>query len=269
MKYKVGMCQMLPAREKEVSMDRFKEMAAEAASKGAEVLVFPEMWVCPYDRDIIKEFKEPEGGGFYNCMKETAAELGVYIFGGSMPEEDGDKIYNTSFAFDRQGNLIGKHRKVHMFDIDVPGRIKITESSTITPGDKATIVETEFGKIGLAICFDIRFAELHRKMALEGANLIVLPGVFNLTTGPAHWDISVRMRAIDNQIFFAGVQAARDPEDKVQAWGHSLAADPWGEVLASADETPQVCVFEVDTDVIDRVRGELPIMSGLKPEIYK
>lgn len=268
MKYKIALCQMLPAIDKEESMSRFAVMAKEAAENGAEVLAFPEMWPCPYVTKYIDSSKEPEGGTLYTFMSDTAKELGVYIIGGSMPEEEEGKIYNTSFIFDRRGALIGKHRKAHMFDIDVPGGITFFESDFITPGDKSTVVETEFGKIGVAVCFDIRFAELFRKMSLEGADLVVLPGVFNLTTGPAHWEITTRMRAIDNQIYFAGVQAARDPELDFKAWGHSIAADPWGEILASADENPQILYAEVDTDRVKEVRRQLPIMSGLRPELY-
>ena len=268
MKYKLAMCQMMPAKDKEESKRRFARMAEEAASAGADVLVFPEMWTCPYMTQWISDFKEPEGGNFYTFMKETAANLGVYIFGGSMPEAAGDKVYNTCYVFDRKGKQIGKHRKAHMFDIDVPGKIKFTESDFITPGDKATVVDTEFGKIGVAICFDIRFAEFSRRMALDGANLIVLPAAFNLTTGPAHWELSVKMGAVDNQVFFAGVQPARDPECEFKAWAHSTVSDPWGKVLASAGEGPQVVYADIDTDRIEEVRNNLPIMSGLRPEIY-
>ncbi|MEE1170331.1 MAG: carbon-nitrogen hydrolase family protein [Anaerovoracaceae bacterium] len=268
MKFKLAMCQMMPATDKDKSMRRFTRMAEEAASVGADMLVFPEMWTCPYMNKWIEAFKEPEGGSFYTFMKETAARLGVYIFGGSMPEAAGGKLYNTCYVFDRKGKQIGKHRKAHMFDIDVPGKIKFTESAFITPGDKTTIVDTEFGKIGVAICFDVRFAEFSRRMALDGAQLIVLPAAFNLTTGPAHWDLSIKMRAVDNQVFFAGVQPARDPDCEFKAWGNSRCCDPWGKVLAACDEKPQVIYADIDTDRIEEIRNELPILSGLRPEIY-
>ena len=268
MKFKLAMCQMMPSTDKEESKRRFKKMAEEAASVGADILVFPEMWPCPYMVNHIKEAKESEGGNLYSFMKETAARLGVYIFGGSSPEASRDEIYNTCYVFDPTGKQIGKHRKAHMFDIDVPGKIKFTESDTITPGNKSTVVDTKFGKIGVAICFDIRFAELSRRMALDGADLIVLPAAFNLTTGPAHWELSVRMRAVDNQVFFAGVQPARDPKCDFKAWGHSVACDPWGNVLGTCDEGPQVVYADIDTDKVEQIRGELPIMSGLRPEIY-
>ena len=268
MKFKLAMCQMMPATDKNESMRRFSRMAEEAVSAGADVLVFPEMWTCPYMTHWIKQFKEPEGGGFHTFMKETAKKLGVYIFGGSIPEAVGEDIYNTCYVFDRKGKQIGKHRKAHMFDIDVPGKIKFTESEIITPGNKSTVVDTEYGKIGVAICFDIRFAEFSRRMALDGAQLIVLPGAFNLTTGPAHWELSIKMRAVDNQLFFAGCQPARDPDVDFKAWGHSTVSDPWGKILATCDEKPQVIYADIDTDYNEQIRGELPIMSGLRPEIY-
>ena len=266
--YRIAGCQMMPSEDIEISRERFRKAAKEAAAGGAQVLVFPEMWPCPYIGELFGKNKEPEGGETYQMMSDVAKELGVYLFGGSVPEEDGGRVYNTCYVFDPEGRLIGKHRKAHMFDIDVPGKIKFTESDFITPGDKATVVDTEFGKIGVAICFDIRFAEFSRRMALDGANLIVLPAAFNLTTGPAHWELSVKMRAVDNQVFFAGVQPARDPECEFKAWAHSPVSDPWGKVLASAGEGPQVVYADIDTDRIEEVRNNLPIMSGLRPEIY-
>lgn len=180
-----------------------------------------------------------------------------------------EKVYNTSFSFDREGNLIGKHRKVHLFDIDVKGGIRFMESDTLTPGQDVTIIDTEYCKIGVAICYDVRFPELSRKMALEGAKVIVLPAAFNLTTGPAHWDLTMRARALDNQVYFAAVSPARDMEGPYQAYGSSCIVTPWGEFSGKADEKETIVYGEIDLDYVDSVRDQLPLLKHRREEIYK
>ena len=266
--YRIAGCQMMPSEDIRVSRERFEKAAREAAAGGAEVLVFPEMWTCPYIGELFAKNKEPQGGETFTMMADLAKELGVYIFGGSIPEEDGDKVYNTCYVFDPEGNLIGKHRKAHLFDVDIKGGITFTESNYVGRGDKATVVDTKFGKIGVAICFDIRFAEFSRKMVKEGAEVIVLPAAFNLTTGPAHWELSIRMRATDNQVYFMGVQPARDPDCKFKAWGHSTVSDPFGVIIDTIDENEGIIYCDVDTDRIASVREELPILSAMRPELY-
>lgn len=259
---------MMPSEDAAVSRQRFEKAAREAAAQGADILVFPEMWICPYIGELFGKSKEPEGGETYRFMSSLAKELGVYIFGGSIPEEEGDRVYNTCFVFDRNGELIGKHRKAHLFDVDIKGGITFTESNFVGRGEKSTVVDTEFGKIGVAICFDIRFAEFSRKMVKDGAQVIVLPAAFNLTTGPAHWELSIRMRATDNQVYFMGVQPARDPDCRFKAWGHSTVSDPFGVVIDSCDENENIIYCDVDTDRIASVREELPILSAMRPELY-
>ena len=266
--YKLAGCQMMPSEDPAVSRQRFETMAREAAAGGADVLVFPEIWLCPYIGELFAKNCEKEGGESYMLMSRLAKELGVYIVGGSIPEEDNGKLYNTCFIFDRQGDLIGKHRKAHLFDVDIKGGITFKESSFVNCGDKATVVDTEFGKIGVAICFDIRFAEFSRKMVKEGAHAIVLPAAFNLTTGPAHWELSVRMRAVDNQVYFMGVQPARDPDCSFKAWGHSTVAEPFGAVVDQCGTDPAVIYCDVDTDRVQKIRDELPILKAMRPELY-
>ncbi len=268
MRYRIAGCQMMPSTDIEVSRRRFEEMAREAAGAGADILLFPEIWTCPYIGPLFDGAKEPEGGENFTFMSSLARELGVYIFGGSIPEEDGEKVYNTCFVFGRDGKLLGKHRKAHLFDVDIKGGITFTESDFVSPGDSSTVIDTEFGKIGIAICFDIRFAEFSRKMVRDGAQVILLPAAFNLTTGPAHWELSVRMRAVDNQVYFMGVQPARDPDCSFKAWGHSTVSDPFGRVIDSCDEDPAIIFADIDTDMIREIRDELPILKAMRYELY-
>jgi len=268
MKFKTALCQMAGSFKKEESMAKAKKMVGEAAEKGADVICLPEMWNCPYSNDYFREYSEGQAGRTVDFMSSLAKDNGIYLIGGSIPEIDDDMVYNTSFVFGRDGAMIGKHRKAHLFDIDVKDGIRFMESDTLTPGDSATVFDTEYGKIGLAICYDIRFPELSRKMALSGAKVIYLPGAFNMTTGPVHWGLSIRARALDNQVYFAACSPARDADGVYVAYGHSSVSDPWGKIIASAEEKEEIVFADIDTDYVDSVREQLPLLKHRRPELY-
>merc|ERR1711934_861995 len=155
-------------------------------------------------------------------MACAAKELAVYVIGGSVSERDSEgRIFNTCVIFDPKGEIVGKHRKVHLFDIDIPGKITFKESETLTGGSALTTFDTPWGKVGVGICYDIRFPELALLMRQQGCKLLVYPGAFNQTTGPAHWELLQRARAVDNQVYVAGVSQARIHNAGYQAWGHS------------------------------------------------
>mmetsp|Transcript_60949 Transcript_60949/g.137841 ORF Transcript_60949/g.137841 Transcript_60949/m.137841 type:complete len:188 (-) Transcript_60949:366-929(-) len=183
-------------------------------------------------------------------MAEAARNGRVWLVGGSVPErgEDG-KIYNTCAVFSPSGELVAKHRKVHLFDIDVPGRITFRESDTLTGGDKVTVFDTPFGKIGIGICYDMRFPHLSALMRARGCSLLVFPGAFNTTTGPPHFELLQRARALDNQCFVVTASPARptDPE-AYQSWGHSSVIGPWGDVLATTGHEPGTVHAELGYD---------------------
>lgn len=266
--FRIGLCQMLGSMEKEESMAKAKKLVEEAAAGGAQVVVLPEMWNTPYANQYFRPYAEEEGGPSYSFLSKLAADNDVYLIGGSISELDGDKVYNTSYSFDRQGKLIGKHRKVHLFDIDVEGGIRFMESDTLTAGENTTVIETEFCKIGVAICYDVRFPEFSRNMALEGAKVIVLPAAFNMTTGPAHWDLTMRARALDNQVYFAACSPARDMDGVYQAYGNSCVASPWGEFIAHADEKETVIYADIDLDRVEAVRQQLPLLKHRRKNLY-
>lgn len=175
------------------------ELLASPELQGIDLAVLPEMFCCPYENKYFPEYAEIEGGDTWEKCSRLAAEYGIYLVAGSMPERDeAGNIYNTSYVFDRNGHQIGKHRKMHLFDIDVKGGQYFKESDTLTPGDQVTVFDTEFGKMGLCICYDFRFPELARLMVDEGAQVIIVPAAFNMTTGPLHWELMFRQRAVDN-----------------------------------------------------------------------
>ena len=257
---KIGLCQMMVTTDKEANLRKAEQMVREAAAQGAKLVMLPEMFQCPYANTCFPLYAEEGRGESYQRLSAMARDNGVTLVGGSIPERDENRLYNTSYIFGPDGMLLGRHRKVHLFDVDVPGGIRFMESETLTAGEEITVVETPVGRIGVGICFDIRFAEMFREMACAGAQIICVPAAFNMTTGPAHWELSFRMRAVDNQCYLVGCSPARDENGCYVAYGHSIVTSPWGNVVVQADEIEQVIVAEVDLDEVERVRAALPIM---------
>lgn len=240
-----------------------------AAKGGQDIVVLPEMFCCPYQTELFPVYAEEEGGPSCEAMSLLARECGVYLIAGSMPErDDGGRIYNTSYVFNREGKQIGKHRKVHLFDINVKGGQCFQESATLTAGDSLTVFDTEFGRMGVMICFDIRFPEWTRLMADAGARAVFVPAAFNMTTGPAHWELSFRARALDNQIWMLGCAPARDETAGYISWGHSICTDPWGRVVAALDEKEGILETDLDLDDADDIRGQLPLLAGRRQDLY-
>ncbi len=262
---KIGLCQMPVTADKEANLRKAEAMVREAAVQGAQLVMLPEMFQCPYENAKFPLYAEEGEGESYQRLSAMARENRVTLVGGSIPElvrGEEDRIYNTSYVFGPDGRRLGRHRKVHLFDVDVPGGIRFKESDTLSPGEGITVIDTPVGRIGVAICFDIRFAEMFRAMACAGAQIICVPAAFNMTTGPAHWELSFRMRAVDNQCFLAGCSPARDEQGSYVAYGYSIVTAPWGNLVAQADEKAQVVMAEIDLTEVSRIRAQLPIMKA-------
>ncbi len=264
---KLAVCQLRTELDQEQTMDKARRMIARAAENGADIVVLPEMWNCPYSREYFKKYAALGHHKAVEAMSQWAAENGVLLVGGSVPETDEGSIYNTCFVFDNCGRQIARHRKVHLFDVDLPG-MKFRESATFTPGEKITVFDTPFGKMGCAVCFDLRFPELFRAMAIRGAKIIFLPAQFNTSTGPAHWELSLRMRAVDNELFIVGASAARYEGFSYPCWGHSTVCDPFGQVISTCDETEQILYSDIDLGKVDEVRCSLPTFLHLRRDVY-
>ncbi|XP_034871123.1 omega-amidase NIT2 isoform X2 [Mirounga leonina] len=186
----------------------------------------------------------------------------------SIPEEDAGKLYNTCAVFGPDGTLLVKYRKLHLFDIDVPGKITFQESKTLSPGDSFSTFDTPYCRVGLGICYDLRFAELAQIYAQRGCQLLVYPGAFNMTTGPAHWELLQRGRAVDNQVYVATASPARDDQASYVAWGHSTIVSPWGEVLAKAGTEETVVCSDIDLKKLAEIRQQIPIFSQKRSDLY-
>lgn len=271
-KLRIALCQMMVNQEsKKTNIFKAKTMIYEAADKGADIIALPEMFNCPYNNKYFREYAEtyPKGETI-NMLSCAAKEKKVFIIGGSIPELDEQgRVFNTSFIFDNKGILIGKHRKVHLFDIDIKNGVRFKESEVLTSGGEITMIDTPWGKVGVAICYDIRFPELTRIMALKGAKIVLIPAAFNMTTGPAHWELLFKSRALDNQIFVAGISPARNENYSYVAYGNSLIADPWGSIISRLDEKEGILIQDIDLEYIDEIRESLPLLKHRRGDIYK
>ena len=265
----VALIQMPVTADKKQNIKTACRKLQEAGASGADIAVLPEMFCCPYDNACFRAYGEEEGGEAQRALSALAAELGIYIVGGTLPELSGGRVYNTSYVYGRHGECLARHRKVHLFDINVAGGQRFMESDTLSPGNEITTFETEFGTMGLCICFDLRFEELARCMCLRGAKCVFVPAAFNMTTGPAHWELLFRQRAVDNQCFIAGVSPARDEAASYMAYGNSLAADPWGTVLCRAGAEETTLYADLNLEQIESVRRQLPILSARRTDLYE
>lgn len=269
-KLKVALIQVGATPDKSANLKTIGKKVREAASQGAKLIVLPECFNSPYAVTAFPEYaEEVPSGETTKFLKDLAVETQSFLIGGSIPEKEGDKVFNTSLSFNPSGNLIAKHRKAHLFDIDIPGKISFKESETLTAGNKATVFELEgYGKIGLGICYDIRFPELAAVAARKGAFAMIYPGAFNTTTGPLHWHLLARGRAVDNQMYVIAASPARDLSAGYHAYGHSHVVDPWGKSVVEAGEGEETIYTELDPEVIQECRNGIPLINQRRFDIY-
>ena len=227
----------------------------------ADFVMLPEIFTCPYDNSCFPQFAEIDEGETFRFLSDLARERKAYVIGGSIPELDDGKIYNTSYVFDRCGELIGKHRKIHLFDIDVKGGQYFKESDVLSPGREITVFDTEFGRMGVCICFDIRFPDLFIKMREAGVKMVFIPAAFNMTTGPAHWETLFKSRALDQQIYVLGCSPARDEGASYVAYGHSVLTDPWGSVVCELGAEEGILSAQINFGYVDSVREQIPLVA--------
>jgi len=203
-------------------------------------------------------------------MSALAKQYGIYLIAGSIPERDSaGNLYNTCLVFDGSGSVIAKHRKVHLFDIDVPGKMTFKESDTLKPGQSFTTFNTQYGKIGIGICYDIRFPEYAAVLRSLGCSILLYPGAFNTTTGPLHWELLARARAVDQQVFVAVCSPARNPDSKYQAWGHSTIISPWGKVLKTTEHQPDLIISTLDLPEVQEFRTNIPTSKQKRHDLYQ
>eukprot|EP01063_Lacrimia_lanifica_P030169 TRINITY_DN4751_c0_g1_i1.p1 TRINITY_DN4751_c0_g1~~TRINITY_DN4751_c0_g1_i1.p1 ORF type:complete len:272 (+),score=63.95 TRINITY_DN4751_c0_g1_i1:69-884(+) len=267
---KVALCQLSVGADKAANIANAVSRITAAAKKGAKLVVLPECFNSPYGTSFFPEYAEPvPHGETCTAMAACAKANGIFLVAGSMPERapSGD-LYNTMATFSPSGSLIGVYRKMHLFRLNTD-KLKFDEGETLTAGDEYCTVDVGNGfKAGMGICFDARFPQFAAKYTSMGTNVLIYPGAFNMVTGPPHWQLTAKARAIDNQQYVLFCSPARDETAGYVAYGHSVVIDPWGKVLAEAGAQEDTIFAELDAATVAETRGALPILSGMRPELY-
>lgn len=260
---KLALIQLAVGQDKKDNIARARDMLLRARDGGADMAILPEMFCIAYSLDLFEPASEPLMGDCCAMLSESAKETGMTIVGGSFPEREAGRIYNTCTVFDGTGELIGAYRKAHMFDVFLPD-FKFTESSVLSCGNKSPLIFDSPIKTGVAICFDIRFPEFGRRIMEAGADLYALPAAFAQKTGVKHWELLLRARALDNQMFVAGVA----PAASKNSYGHTMLASPDGAVMYCAGEDEGLSVIDLPMSLLDEARNSIPIKTARRSELY-
>ena len=237
-------------------------MIPQAAAAGADILAFPEVFLFIGAARRKLELAEPLEGPTVSRFREAAARYRMMLLLGSVhekPEQDDSRVYNTAVLIGRDGEMLAAYRKLKLFDVELP-HLSIRESATIAPGEAPPpVVATDIARIGIIICFDLRFPDLYQDMRRRGAELVFVPSNFTAPTGEAHWSVLLRARAIENQYYVAAPAQVGEHNPKYRSFGHSLAVDPWGRVLCEAGAGPGLSYADIDLDALRKIRRELPM----------
>ncbi|KAJ7415631.1 Omega-amidase NIT2 [Willisornis vidua] len=234
--FRLALIQLHVSAVKSDNLQRACGLVREASAKGAKVVALPECFNSPYGTQYFKEYAEKIPGESTQKLSEVAKECSIYLIGGSIPEEDGGKLYNTCTVFGPDGAMLAKHRKVHLFDINVPGKIQFKESETLSPGNSFSMFDMPYCKVGLGICYDMRFAEM--------------------------------AQIYGQKVYVATVSPARDEKASYVAWGHSTVVNPWGEVIAKAGAEETVVYTDIDLKKLAEIRQQIPILSQKRCDLY-
>jgi predicted amidohydrolase len=245
------------------------QLIRAAAGDGASLAVLPEMFNVLGEPAVLRDGAEPLDGPTLRWAAGLARELRLWLVAGSIIERasGANRYHNTSCLFDPTGRLCAAYRKVHLFDADVPGAA-MRESDTVAPGNEILTVDAGEVRLGLAVCYDLRFPELFRTQALSGCSVIALPAAFTERTGRDHWEILVRARAIENQVFVIAADQVGQTSPRLRWYGRSMIVDPWGVVLAQAPDKETYIVADLDFASQDEVRARLPCLANRRPEVY-
>ena len=262
-RYLAAVVQLQVRDDKQANLRTAERLVDEAADAGAQLIALPEMFNLYGRFEPIVAGAEAVPGPTSQRLAEWAVRNEVFLVGGSFAqrEEQTGRALNTSLFISPTGELVGRYSKIHLFDIDLPGRVSSMESNWITPGSEVAVNDSSLGKIGQAICYDLRFPELFRKLSARGAEVIVVPSAFTHTTGRDHWEVLVRARAIENQCYVLAPNQCGEPATGMKTYGHSMIVDAWGQVLAQLGEEEGFVCADIDLDQLANVRAQLPALA--------
>ena len=268
-KIRAAAIQMSSTLEKAENLATAERLIRGAASAGAELVTLPELWSCHGLEKVYGENAEPIPGPTTDFLSGLARDLGVWVLGGSILEGDSSaqRLYNTSTFFDPSGEMVAVYRKIHLFDVKAPDRDYL-ESNTIAPGREIVTVKAGHSILGLSVCYDLRFPELYRLLALRGAEVLAVPAAFTLQTGKDHWELLLRARAVENQAYVVAPAQWGQKADGRWTYGRSMIVDPWGTILATCPDRDGYALSELDLDYLARFRTDFPALANRRPETY-
>jgi predicted amidohydrolase len=257
--------------DKAENLDTALALIDQAAANGARLVALPEVWTYLGPDEGNREHAEPIPGPTIDRLAERARRHGIYLHCGSVYESrPGEpKVFNTTVVLDPDGDIIGTYSKIHMFDVVLDGVASYQESATNAPGDEIVTVEVDGITVGLAICYDLRFPELFRILALRGAEVIVLPAAFTMTTGKDHWEVLIRARAIENSLYMVAPAQVGTYDGQHWCYGRSMIVDPWGTVIGVAPDQETVVTATVDRSLLQKVRRQVPSLANRMPDRYR
>ena len=261
---RVAVCQLNARTDRAANLDVARGLLERAASAGADLAVLPEYvdYLGPGDGA-----PKPEGadGEFATFFARAARDLGIWVHAGSFHETGPDerRTFNTSLVFDPRGDLVATYRKIHLYDVEIAGRVSYQESRSVAPGDETVVADVAGVRTGLSICYDLRFPELYRRLAVDGgARVLVVPAAFMMHTGRDHWEVLLRARAIENQCYVVAAGQIGDHDPGRTCFGRSMIVDPWGTVVAQAPDTVGIVTADLDLDRLEQIRNELPSLAN-------
>lgn len=261
--------QMSSTPDKQENLATAEALIRDAVAAGAEIVALPELWSCHGLEEVYHENAEPIPGPTTDFLGGLARELGIYVIGGSILEggPGARRMRNTSTFFGPNGELSAVYRKIHLFDVKAPDR-EYLESKSIAPGEEVVTAKAGPATVGLSVCYDVRFPELYRLLALRGAEILAVPAAFTLQTGKDHWELLLRARAVENQAFVVAPAQWGQKADGRWTYGRSMIVDPWGTVLATCPDRDGFALATLDLDYLDRFREEFPALANRRPASY-
>ncbi len=269
-RYVAAAIQMNSGPDKCMNLEHAVGYIHEAAAAGAKLIVLPEMFNCmgPYPHLVAEAEEIP--GRTSQALSQVALEESIYLLAGSIIErsEDDGVFYNTSMLFSPTGKMLARYRKIHLFDVQLPDQRETDESQWIKAGNDLSVIETDCGRIGLSLCYDLRFPELYRQLIGRGAEIFLIPAAFRKTTGQDHWEILLRARAIENQVYIIAPNQCGTHAPQLVTYGHSMIIDAWGNRLATANSQKSVIFAEIDLKALRKIRRQLPALKHRRDDSF-